>query len=676
MSNQTKPVRIGSLIIGGNSPVVFQSMTTTDPVDLEGSLAQIKALHKAGCPLIRLSITSIDSATALGHLCKTMQKEGLTVPLVADVHFQPKAALEAANHVAKVRINPGNFASSTSEGHKRLSPLLARLRARGAALRIGVNHGSLAPHIADKFGNGALGLVESALEYLHFCREKEFDQVVVSIKASNPVLMVEANRLLKQKMSENSFAFPIHLGVTEAGEGEAGILRSAAGIAALLIDGIGDTIRVSLTGDPVRELPPCIWILRTVEDVVTKANASPIGPLVCHHNHAAQSDQSGQPEHTGQADQPGQPLEADWCGLLVGGNNPPRVELARALENLTASPLPTTAESVLIRAPEKINSKAVDTLQQKTAALHAAPAERKSRPPLWLELPPSAIIARSTPLLPIIKQVDGLSLPVPNLDQLSQADEITRWLDLILSVNPGLLIRWRLTEIDQSNLSNVIVQLYDLLLKYERVPSCFDLDNPSLVQTARLLLNNLPSSRETSTKRPLLALRLPANPLLAASDAGTLLLDQQADLLVVDESLPDCEQGFPADELSLPARTNIQTAYSLLQATRRRTTATEFISCPGCGRLQYDLARTVHHVKQKFGHLQGIKFAVMGCIVNGPGEMVDADYGYVGSGKNKVDLYENGHCRRKGLSLEEADLLLVDLLCKRNLWQPKQPGSE
>ncbi|MBD3237280.1 MAG: (E)-4-hydroxy-3-methylbut-2-enyl-diphosphate synthase, partial [Candidatus Eisenbacteria bacterium] len=250
----TRTVRVGDLKIGSVHPIAVQSMTTTTPAERDESLAQIRALRAAGCALVRLAVPSVEAARALGPLREALRREGIDLPLVADVHFLPAAALEAAAHAEKVRINPGNFAPAAEAVRPRLAPLIDRLRERGGALRIGVNHGSLAPYLTEAQGHGPEAMVASALEYVRHCWGLDFRDLVVSLKASNPAVMVAANRLLAERLDAEGYDVPIHLGVTEAGEGAEGELRSAVGIGALLLDGIGDTIRVSLTGDPAAEI--------------------------------------------------------------------------------------------------------------------------------------------------------------------------------------------------------------------------------------------------------------------------------------------------------------------------------------------------------------------------------------------------------------------------------------
>ncbi len=684
---QTIPVRVGHLVMGGNHPIVIQSMTTTTPEDLPGTLAQIEALHGAGCPLVRLAIPSVRAAAALRPLRKAMTERELHTPLVADVHFNPRVALDAARHVEKVRINPGNFASSAQEARRHMRPLLDLLKARGVALRIGVNHGSLSPYIVDAYGHGPKGMVASAMEYLRICRDAGFNQVVVALKASNPSVMVEANRSLASDMREEGMEHPIHLGVTEAGEGLEGALRSAVGIGTLLLEGIGDTIRVSLTGDPVREIAICGRILLALEDGAAQSWTGPPG---------AWRDQA-------QAGRP-QAVASDWGGLAVGGSQPPRVELAVNVDRRLLDPssaerekfidrvLASTqsqegrAESLLLRWMEPLAESTSTGLQILLRELRARLADLEDPPPIWLELPMTLIEAQPrigsrpsidpqpgigppplskppiahktlTPrelLFPLLASVEGLCLHIHGGGD-GPSDAEAAWLAQIARHRPGLLLRWHL-DLDGESAPPV----RELLAASRRaafpVP-CFSFHSRSLAQTGHMLAFLLAEASD-GDPRPILIPCLPRDLWEAAVHVGSLLLDGLADVLLVgDPPVAAAGETLPLD-----------VAYALLQASRRRLTRAEFISCPGCGRLNYDLEGTVQRVKARFGHLRGLKIAVMGCAVNGPGEMADADFGYVGSASGELDLYAGRQRIHRALTPEVADELLVALLQERGLW--------
>lgn len=644
---RSRPVRVGPITIGGDGPIVIQSMTTTTPDQLEESLAQIEALAGAGCPLVRLAVPSMRAAEALGPLCAALEARGLDLPLVADVHFNPRAAYEAAKHVHKVRINPGNFAKHPQDIEGLLRPLLDLLRERNVALRVGVNHGSLAPHIADSLGHGPPGMVASAMEYLRVCRAAGFEQIVVSLKASNPTLMVAANRLLAARMREEQMDYPIHLGVTEAGAGLDGILRSTVGIAPLLADGIGDTIRVSLTGDPTFEIPVC-------RDILSAAEGAAIGSL----------RDGGDLRGGGQVSpltHPKPSAAATWQGLDVGGDHPPRVEARVSLAGFDedrwptlirqlgaepgASPTQPRAESIVFAAT---GSDAPTRIQEIMSALPTR-ATALLDLPIWIELPASRATEVEKHLcFTITGYIQGLVIGVGTCDGRTQT--AVRELLAGLGRKPGpLAIRWQIEAIQESGLAERVCQLAEATAQAGLRLAGITMQGAGLGQ-ALATLSRLEGLPRLTGVRPLLSARLPLLPVPMAVELSAALLDGGLDLLSAE---PD----------------QIEMAYALLQATRRRLTRTEFISCPGCGRLDYDLDSAVARIKARFGHLRDVKIAIMGCAVNGPGEMADADFGYVGAAGGKVDLYAGAERVTRGLTPEEAEAKLEDLLRERGVWR-------
>lgn len=684
---RTRPVRVGNLVIGGGRPVLMQSMTTTTPEDLTGSLAQIQALQRAGCSLVRIAVPSIEAASALGPLRKAMAERGITTSLVADVHFIPRAALEAARHAEKVRINPGNFATDLGDARRRIRPLLDLLEDRGAALRIGVNHGSLAPYVADTLGHGPNGMVGSAMDYLRICRDAGFGQVVVALKASNPAVMVEANRLLVRRMNAEQMDYPIHLGVTEAGEGLEGCLRSAVGIGTLLLEGIGDTIRVSLTGDPVREIEACRSILQAAGAAVAP------GP-----------DPGTVPR----------PVSAAWRGLAVGGSHPPRVEqvvhLNRPREHLIQQMAAAAedpihpAESFLCRMTWQPDAAAV----AESAATLGKVRQRLGAGgnPIWLDLQLAGTRGQRFrgageapadfdkddlgPATALLETVDGLCLSIPPGPGFP-TERAPRLLEQLARIRPGIHIRWHLEApsgvpdpsdsqlLDALNpdawmdaAGKMASRLLHLTHQAGLEWPCFSWRGPGLTGLGRILASHL-AAASAGAPRPILMPWMPRDPWAAAVEAGSLLLDGIADALIVecgtDESSKAAE---PAQGSPDPAA--LKVAYALMQASRRRLTRAEFISCPGCGRLAYDLEGTVRRLKASFGHLQGVKIAVMGCAVNGPGEMADADFGYVGSIAGKVDIYAGRQRIHRAILPEAAQQLLIGLLQERGLWSDP-PGQ-
>lgn len=508
-----REVTVGATVrLGGGNPVVVQSMTSTTTTDIPASVAQIKRIADAGAELVRLTAQGVREAEALGRM-----RPQVSVPLVADIHFNPRAALAAAEAVDKVRINPGNFCRRGADIEESLLPLLEILKRRNGALRIGVNHGSLSPEIMERFGDTPEGMVESAMQYLRICAAHGFHSIVVSIKASNTVVMTRTVRLLVRAMAAEGLEYPLHLGVTEAGDGEDGRVKSAAGIGALLYQGIGDTIRVSLSEDPEREVPVARALLR---HIAAAASAPTID-----FDYAAGYDPV-MPER----------LRSRAVGN-VGGDNPPVVW-------------------------------GLDEVSARTCELDAAERD-------FSRVPADAVII--------------------------------------------------LSSSHQNRVGHLQAARHALLRA--------GVDNPVVMKLGY------------DGEDPDLALK-------AAADFGTLLLNGHADGIYIDT----------------PGHDNFPLALNILQAARLRFSKTEFISCPSCGRTMFDLQSTLKAVKGATSHLKGLKIGVMGCIVNGPGEMADADYGYVGAGVGRVSLYRRKECVERNIPQEEAISHLINLIKANGEW--------
>lgn len=500
----TRSINVGKLSIGGSNPVRIQSMLTIPVTDTEKALVQAQKLFDAGCEMIRITVPGIKEALAVEKFKGRLAQKGLNIPLIADIHFSPKAALTVAGFVEKVRINPGNYfvdkkssltpiytEKEPKEEKKRLEegflPLLNVLKKEQKALRIGVNHGSLSERILLRYGNTVEGMVASALEYAEICRRHDFHNFLFSMKASDPLIMVQAYRKLVEAMQKRNWDYPLHLGVTEAGEGEDGRVKSALGIGALLLEGIGDTIRVSLTESPEKEIRP--------------------------------------------------------AKLLVA-------------------------------------------FTQKQKLLNAEPKSSfpdKVKHLLWVE---KEDLKDLTPKL--LKQVDGLVLS------------------------------------KDCNQNQIKKDIKDKTTGFEKAtPSIFSGDKEQITIEASALL-------------------------------GSLLIDNQLDYLC-----------FKAP---VSLKEKIELGQGILQAAKKQIFKTEFISCPGCGRTQFDIQAVTKEAKAKMSHLKGLKIAIMGCIVNGPGEMADSDFGLIGAGEGKVNLYVQKNCAVKGVFLEEAVEQLIKLIKKEGKW--------
>ncbi|MBO5455756.1 MAG: (E)-4-hydroxy-3-methylbut-2-enyl-diphosphate synthase [Muribaculaceae bacterium] len=539
-------VNVGGVAIGGENPIVIQSMTSTSTMDTEGSVAQIKRIVDAGGDIVRLTAQGVREAENLENISAMLRAEGVNVPLVADIHFNPNAAFAAASRVEKVRINPGNFVDPgrvfkkiefTDEEYSieiqkiedSLVPLIDLCKKNGTALRIGVNHGSLSDRIMSHYGDTPAGMVESAMEFLRVCIKHDFKEVVISIKASNVMVMVETVRRLVKAMYAEDMHFPLHLGVTEAGDGEDGRIKSAVGIGSLLADGIGDTIRVSLSEEPECEIPVAQAIVRQISDMASDAVNSSLG----------------------------------------------NVQLPDGYDAL-------------------------------------APAMRVSS---WSDKLP---------------QVVGLDIDESSLKDalfIEAEDALTD--DIVSelrndSMHPIVL---------SSRSKNVIGNMKNFMFKLMRN----GLKNPVIIHR-----NFGAASQEDVV-------------LIASIEIGALLLAGFKDGIWLQSSVLSQEQ---LNALAL----------NILQAARLRMSKTEYISCPGCGRTLYDLQSTLKKIKVATSHLKGLKIGVMGCIVNGPGEMADADYGYVGAGVGRVSLYKGKECIEKNIPAEDAISHLTDLIKANGDW--------
>lgn len=551
-------VQIGNVPLGGDNPIRIQSMTSTSTLDTDASVAQCRRIFDAGADYVRLTAQGVREAHNIGEIRAALHAAGYTKPLVADIHFNPKAAFEAATTTDKVRINPGNFvdaartfkkleyteeeyAAELEKIRRAVVPFIAICREHHTAVRLGVNHGSLSDRIMSRYGDTPAGMVESAMEYLRIFREENFNDVAISIKASNTVIMVETVRRLVAEMDREDMHYPLHLGVTEAGDGEDGRIKSAVGIGTLLAEGIGDTVRVSLSEEPELEIP----VARKLVDYITaREGHAPIsGCFAKAYNRIA-------PER--------RPTNAVGS---IGGQNVPVV--ATALSPADVAAIATKPDFFL----SDVNWKEIDA---------SAKAEGFS-------------------------DDDVLLLTSHHANPVGEIEAFIHRL-------------W-----DNGCKAPVVVRM------------SYDDANEEDVQVK------------------------------AGADFGALLLNGLVDGIVLDApNLPN-----NADAVAY--------SFGILQAARRRTTKTEYISCPSCGRTLYDLQHAVKEIKAATSHLKGLKIGIMGCIVNGPGEMADADYGYVGAAVGKVSLYKGKECVERNVPQDVALTHLIDLIKANGDWtEPKQ----
>lgn len=597
----TQPVKIGRVTAGGNHPVVIQSMSNVSTTDTKACIEQAKKIVDAGGEIVRFTTQGIREVRSLSAICSGLKKQGYEVPLVADVHFNPSVSIAAAKQVEKVRINPGNFISNKidcaerlKETSQQLQPLVDICISGKKALRIGVNHGSLSRCIMDKYGDTPEGMVESALEYLKICIQKGLKALVISMKSSNTRVMVYSNRLLAHRMIEENLLYPLHLGVTEAGEGEDGRIKSAVGIGALLADGIGDTIRVSLTEPPENEIPVAKKI---VEYINTKYNHSKIPDV----------DPS---------------IHFDPFHYNRRKTNP--------VKNIGLANVPVVLMS--------------------SASVNGFIAQNKFE---------------SCPDYLLVKKHTGyrnnlpFSLIVPsNIWTPGHPENIYPLFD---SPHHFLESATRHTELNFVNIAASDIQNQGLKkLGNEKVVLILSSENHnSMAEQRRFIfeLMNLQLEIPVIIHKSYTENELEQFQVKASVDTGILFLDGFADGLFVENK----------GAIEFPDICN--TACAILQSTRSRMTKTEYISCPGCGRTLFDLEKTTRQIKEKTLHLKKLKIGIMGCIVNGPGEMADADYGYVGTTRGKITLYKGKVPVKKNVPQEKAVEELIELIKKNNDWE-------
>jgi (E)-4-hydroxy-3-methylbut-2-enyl-diphosphate synthase len=644
---------VGDVGVGGDNPIRVQSMTTTRTQDVEATVAQAERLVRAGCEIVRITAPTVQDAKAIGEIRKQLRARGVLVPLVADIHFSPAAAMEAANHVEKVRINPGNFADSRQfavreytdneyEGElerieARFTPLVLKCKSLGIAMRVGTNHGSLSDRIMNRFGDTPLGMVESALEFLRICQKNGYPDVILSMKASNPKVMIQAYRLLVARMDEIGMTFPLHLGVTEAGNDEDGRIKSAVGIGSLLDDGLGDTIRVSLTEEPEAEIPVAERLAAPYQDTPERRYISlPTDPRETRDPYAfvrrlASESASGAWKVGGR--------ETVRVLHAVGTEAPGLADRAVAIATAARPGAP---------APDVVELPG-DTEEQRTEL--RAVAERLAQ-----EAPEAGLAVRLTPA-------------ADHPGEAVASAQVVHWVSSDAAPSAGLLAGVASLEralILETRVEGPTVDAaVDRLLDWTQHARVAGIENPSLA---------LASPDASTTIR---AYRLLAAGLHQAGLACPLhLISPTTDnpyerLLRSSVALGGllCDGFGDSVEVRGDDRSSIRLAFNVLQASGARISKTEYVACPSCGRTLFDLQPVTDRIKTVTGHLTGVKIAIMGCIVNGPGEMADADFGYVGGAPGKVNLYVGKECVEKNVPQAEADDRLIALLKSHGVWR-------
>lgn len=578
---ETSTVQIGGVPLGGTHPIRVQSMTNTSTMDTDACVAQARRIVDAGGEYVRLTTQGVREAENLMNINRQLRTQGCMVPLVADVHFNPAVADAAAAYAEKVRINPGNYASTPEKIRERFIPFLHICKENYTAIRIGVNHGSLSERIMAQYGDTPQGMVQSCMEFLRICVEQDFPHVVISIKASNTVVMVRTVRLLVETMEAEGMAFPLHLGVTEAGDGEDGRIKSALGIGALLADGLGDTIRVSLSEEPEAEIP----VARKLVNYIAQRKEHPYIPGVAEpeFNYLAPERRKTQAVHN------------------IGGANLP-VVVAERLDgsnqfNPQLKPDYIYAGRELPDTPDA-NCQYILDADVWNGAPGSWPAFSYNQLDA-MENNPATLKFLFMPYMALTDEVMAIIRKHPELVIFSQSNHINR-----LGEHRALV-----HQLTTEGLENPVI-----FFQHYAEDEAEDLQIKS------------------------------------AADMGALILDGL------------CDGIFLFNQGNLPAPVVDATAFGILQAGRVRTSKTEYISCPGCGRTLFNLQETIARVKAATSHLKGLKIAIMGCIVNGPGEMADADYGYVGAGRGKVSLYKGKECIEKNIPEEEAVDRLMEVV--------------
>ena len=621
---KTREVKIGNIGVGGDNPIRVQSMTTTDTMDTQATVEQSIRMIEAGCEIVRITAPSKKEAENLTNIKKELRKRGYNTPLVADIHFTPNAAEIAAKIVEKVRINPGNYADKkkfeeieyTDASYQkelerireRFIPLVQICKEHGTAMRIGTNHGSLSDRIMSRYGDSPKGMVESAMEFLHICREQDFHEIVLSMKSSNTQVVVQAYRLLVSRMIDEGMNYPLHLGVTEAGDGEDGRIKSAVGIGTLLEDGLGDTIRVSLTEEPEFEIPVAQELVkrysnRTKHDPIEEIENNPLTPYEYNKRQTHEV-------------------------LNIGGKNVPVVIADFCLK-------------------EKIT-------------------------------PPSFFALGYNYSVPLDKwniadaACDYVFLGDKTIDfetpgTLGIIYNYTTWLNHKAKSFPFLTVKEYLSLSELSDKLNVVYTTYsessDELIDKLKTDTTAVLmidtyNNHGMAEQRRLFIKLMNNNCNT----PVIIGRAYGNltknqlQLQSATDIGGLLIDGLGDGIFI------AAENCGGDQLIN------STAFGILQATRTRISKTEYISCPSCGRTLFDLQETTAKIRAVTSHLKGVKIGIMGCIVNGPGEMADADYGYVGTGVGKITLYKEKEVVQRNIPEAEAVDSLINLIKEHGDW--------
>ena len=624
---KTREVNIGGVPLGSSQPIRIQSMTTTDTMNTIDTINQSIRMIKAGSEYVRITAPSINEAKNLKNIKDGLNQKGFTTPLIADIHFTPNAAEIAAQIVPKVRINPGNYAdkkkfkkfeitdkeynNELDRVYNKFSPLVKICKENGTVMRIGTNHGSLSDRIMNRYGDTPLGMVESALEFIRMCEDHAFYDIVLSMKSSNPIIMVNAYRLLVNKMSLENMMYPLHLGVTEAGDGDEGRIKSSLGIGTLLEDGIGDTIRVSLTEEPEHELPVAKQIINRYKnketcDTINIEYPSNINPYKYNKRITRNVEN-------------------------FGGDNVPRVILDISyLQTIDLKLLSSIGYQYLSKIDKWIISDIAPDY------VHIGSIKNNCN------FPPS------------LKTICDYNIWNESDENVFPELDVDQYVDFKIDILKFLYIK------SSDQLNDFILNKIKNDLKLVIILDTIDINGIGDQRNIFFKLNTENIDTPVIISRYYKKHNYKSIMINSSVDFGSLLVDGMGDGILISSN--DCKEVDKINSLS----------FNILQAARTRVTKTEFISCPSCGRTQFDLQETTAKVREKTSHLKGLKIAVMGCIVNGPGEMADADYGYVGTGKDKVSLYKKHDLIKKNIDSKNSINELIKIIRKNNDWVDPQ----
>ena len=642
---KTREIFIGDIPLGGSNPIRIQSMTTTDTMDTMATVEQTIRMVEAGCEYVRITAPSLNEAKNLENIKNELRKRGYKIPLIADIHFTPNAAEMAARIVEKVRVNPGNYVDKKKFDlieytdaeyqeeidriRERFTPLVKICKEYGTAMRIGTNHGSLSDRIMSRYGDTPLGMVESALEFLRICEYENYHSIVLSMKSSNPQVMIQAYRLLINKMEAEGMNYPLHLGVTEAGGGEDGRIKSALGIGALLEDGIGDTIRVSLTEDPEFEVPVAIALVKRYEGrknhkPIKPVDKSPIDPFIYNRRNSFEI-------------------------FSIGGSNVPRVVADYRNRKITS--------------PKDLTD---------IGYTYDDPSDKWNLSDIAADL--------------IYLGKNILPFDCPN--GLKAIYDFETWNNLTNNDNGYPLFvgkEFIESEKKSSELNFVKLDIDDLS---NTLIEKFKNDNSVVIVLETENLHGMPEQRRVFfdlinkdinnpviIKRDYSEISSEDIQLYSSTDLGALLIDGFGDGVWLTVGELKKSENKPGSYVKSFIRTSEskekivnRLLFNILQAARQRISKTEYIACPSCGRTLFDLQETTEMIRRRTEHLKGVKIAIMGCIVNGPGEMADADYGYVGSGVDKITLYRAKDIVRRNIPAKNAVDELIELIREDKIW--------